>query len=101
MLLYRPDTPPPAVRLCRLSHPRTPAAVIVRSSAMQHRRLLAMTVAAALLVGRARAASAQELTWKNAGTFYLDNTEFFNPYRTGETLLGGQILSYLSAALGP
>ena len=43
----------------------------------------------------------QELTWNNGLTFYLDNTEFFNPYRTGETLLGGQVLSYLSAALGP
>jgi hypothetical protein len=68
---------------------------------MQRRRLLAMTIATVLFAGRARTAQAQELTWKNAATFYLDNTEFFNPYRTGETLLGGQILSYLSAALGP
>ena len=68
---------------------------------MQHRRLLAMTIASVLLLGRARPAPAQELTWKNGLTFYLDNTEFFNPYRTGETLLGGQVLSYLSAALGP
>ena len=69
---------------------------------MQRRRLLAITVAAAgLLLGRTRSSAAQELTWKNAATFYVDNTEFFNPYRTGETLLGGQILSYLSAALGP
>jgi hypothetical protein len=65
-------------------------------------RWTAVAVAAAAFVaGRASPAVSQELTWKNAATFYVDNTEFFNPYRTGETLLGGQILSYLSAALGP
>jgi hypothetical protein len=68
---------------------------------MHHRRLLAMMVAAVLLLARARPAPAQELTWHNGLTFYVDNTEFFNPYRTGETLLGGQIQSFLSAALGP
>jgi len=68
---------------------------------MQPRRRFAIAVVTALVLGRAHPAHAQELTWKNAATFYLDNTEFFNPYRTGETLLGGQILSYLSAALGP
>jgi hypothetical protein len=68
---------------------------------MPHRRMLAMTMAAALLALTARPAPAQQLTWQNGLTFYLDNTEFFNPYRTGETLLGGQVLSYLSAALGP
>ena len=68
---------------------------------MPRRRLLAMTMAAALLAAATRSASAQDLTWKNGLTFYLDNTEFFNPYRTGETLLGGQVLSYLSAVLGP
>lgn len=52
-------------------------------------------------LGGLRSVGAQELTWKNALIFYVDNTEFFNPYRTGETLLGGQVLSYLSAALGP
>ena len=68
---------------------------------MRTRRLLVMSMTTALLAGVARPAPAQELTWKNGLTFYLDNTEFFNPYRTGETLLGGQVLSYLSAALGP
>ena len=68
---------------------------------MRPRRLLVMSMTTALLAGVARPAPAQELTWKNGLTFYLDNTEFFNPYRTGETLLGGQMLSYLSAALGP
>ena len=64
-------------------------------------RRLAITLGTALLLGRAGPASAQALTWQNKLTFYLDNTEFFNPYRTGETLLGGQFQSYVSAALGP
>lgn len=62
---------------------------------------LAITIGAALVAAHARSASAQELTWKSTASFYVDNTEFFNPYRTGETLLGGQILTYLAAALGP
>jgi len=66
---------------------------------MQRRQWLALSMAA--LCCGARPASAQELTWNNGLTFYVDNTEFFNPYRTGETLLGGQIMSWLSAALGP
>jgi len=68
---------------------------------MQRGRFLAVLIASASLLGRAGPVAAQDLTWKNGLTFYLDNTEFFNPYRTGETLLGGQILSYLSAVLGP
>jgi hypothetical protein len=59
----------------------------------------------ALLVGFAallsRSAQAQSFTWKNQFAFYLDNTEFFNPYRTGETILGGQLQSYVSTVLGP
>ena len=68
---------------------------------MQGRRWLAAAVVTAMALGRGRTGAAQELTWRNGLTFYADNTEFFNPYRTGETLLGGQILSFLSAALGP
>ena len=69
---------------------------------MQRRRLLAMAMATACSsAGRARAARPGAHLEQRGLTFYLDNTEFFNPYRTGETLLGGQILSYLSAALGP
>ena len=75
-----------------------------------HRASPAVHVAAVARVGAGRRAARragadsllrQDLTWKNGLTFYLDNTEFFNPYRTGETLLGGQVLSYLFAALGP
>ena len=66
-----------------------------------HRRPWLPVAAAAIVLVHPRPAPAQELTWRNGLTFYADNTEFFNPYRTGETLLGGQILSYLSAALGP
>jgi hypothetical protein len=48
-----------------------------------------------------RPASAQTFSWKSGATFYGDNTEFFNPYRTGQTLLGAQMQTYLSAAPGP
>jgi hypothetical protein len=68
---------------------------------MRPPRCTLLVLGTALFLGRARAGDAQDLTWKNNLTFYLDNTEFFNPYRTGETLLGGQIASFLSAALGP
>jgi hypothetical protein len=46
-------------------------------------------------------ASAQAFTWKSGATFYGDNTEFFNPYRVGETILGAQMETYFSADLGP
>jgi hypothetical protein len=39
--------------------------------------------------------------WKNQFTFYGDNTEFFEPFRTGETILGQQGKSFLEAAVGP
>src|SRR3954469_23177510 len=46
-------------------------------------------------------AAAQTFTWKSGATFYGDNTEFFNPYRVGQTILGAQMQTYVSAALGP
>ena len=42
-----------------------------------------------------------DITLKNSFTFYGDNTEFFEPYRTGETILGQQGKSWLEAALNP
>ena len=44
---------------------------------------------------RAVPAGAQSLTWSTAVALYGDNTEFFTPYRVGETLLGGQFRSEL------
>jgi hypothetical protein len=46
-------------------------------------------------------ASAQAFTWKSGTTFYGDNTEFFNPYRVGQTILGAQMETYFSADIGP
>jgi hypothetical protein len=68
---------------------------------MRPPRSVLLAFGVALVLGRPGRAVAQDLTWKNNLTFYLDNTEFFNPYRTGETLLGGQVTSFLSAVLGP
>jgi hypothetical protein len=41
-----------------------------------------------------------ETLWKNQFTFYGDNTEFFEPFRVRETLLGQQFESYLDASAG-
>lgn len=38
----------------------------------------------------------QDLTWRSDFRFYGDNTEFFNHFRQGETLLGAQFHSFLS-----
>jgi hypothetical protein len=58
-----------------------------------------VTVLALLL--HASAAAAQTFTLRTLPTFYGDNTEFFTPYRTGETILGGQFQSWLSVEPGP
>lgn len=41
--------------------------------------------------------SGGEVDWKNQFTFYGENTEFFEPFRNRETLLGQQFKSYLDA----
>ncbi|MGE0352988.1 MAG: hypothetical protein AB7I33_07855 [Gemmatimonadales bacterium] len=43
--------------------------------------------------------AAQAITWRSRGTFYADNTEFFNPFRIGETILGAQFSSYLDVGV--
>jgi hypothetical protein len=43
---------------------------------------------------------AADITLRNDFTFYGDNTEFFEPFRTGETILGQQGKSQLEADLG-
>ena len=53
----------------------------------------------ALMLAAAPAA-AQQLTWATRATLYGDNTEFFTPYRVGETILGGQFLSTLRFRTG-
>lgn len=46
-------------------------------------------------------ARAGDIVLKNNFTFYGDNTEFFEPYRTRETLLGQQTENELEIGLGP
>jgi hypothetical protein len=58
-------------------------------------------VALVCLTPAARPAAAQVFTWKSGAIFYGDNTEFFNPYRIGQTILGGQMQTWLSAEPGP
>ena len=59
------------------------------------RLLLAVILAAA-----AQPLSAQQIHWRNEFLFYVDNTEFFTPYRTGETILGSSFKSCLELGLG-
>lgn len=54
---------------------------------------------AAVLV--ATGARGQGLDWRTDFTFYGDNTELFNPYRTGETLLGASLRTVLVFPVGP
>ncbi|MEZ4377272.1 MAG: hypothetical protein AB7N73_15575 [Gemmatimonadales bacterium] len=57
--------------------------------------------AAVLVVAMLCAAAplrAQRLDWTLRATLYGDNTEFFTPYRTGQTVLGGQVATWLGAA---
>lgn len=44
--------------------------------------------------------SAQRIEWHTRATLYADNTEFFTPYRTGETMLGGQLATWIAGAAG-
>ena len=40
----------------------------------------------------------QTVDWRTRATFYGDNTEFFTPFRTGETILGAQFSTFLDIA---
>jgi hypothetical protein len=44
---------------------------------------------------------AVDISWHNNFTFYGDNTEFFEPFRTRETILGQQGKTWLQIQLGP
>ena len=45
-------------------------------------------------------AAAQGIAWTTTTVLYGDNTEFFTPYRTGETILGAQFFSSLRLHTG-
>ncbi|MEI2719067.1 MAG: hypothetical protein V9E87_02820 [Gemmatimonadales bacterium] len=45
-------------------------------------------------------AGAQRLDWRTRVALYGDNTEFFTPYRVGETILGTQLQTWLEAKPG-
>lgn len=53
-----------------------------------------------LLVVAAGPLTAQRIDWRTRATFYADNTEFFTPYRTGETIFGGQLATWIAATAG-
>lgn len=57
-------------------------------------------LSAALLAAAASPLLAQEIHWRNEFLFYVDNTEFFTPYRTGETILGSYFKSCFELGIG-
>ncbi|MEP6572625.1 MAG: hypothetical protein ABJD11_08010 [Gemmatimonadota bacterium] len=63
--------------------------------------MVAMRAGGFVLLCLATKASAQTFTLRTLPTFYGDNTEFFTPYRTGETILGAQVQSWLAVEPGP
>ncbi|NOT07666.1 MAG: hypothetical protein HOP28_05585 [Gemmatimonadales bacterium] len=65
--------------------------------AMSRLRLFALVL---VFSAAASGAAGQTLTWSTTATLYGDNTEFFTPYRVGETLLGGQFHSTLRMKTG-
>jgi hypothetical protein len=61
------------------------------------RRLAPLALVVLVLAPRA-GLRAQSVVWHQLVTVYADNTEFFTPYRIGETILGGQLTTWLRAA---
>lgn len=57
-------------------------------------------LAATLLTTAVSAADIGDIRWTNDFRFYGDNTEFGGPYRDGETILGGQLLSFFEVPVG-
>jgi hypothetical protein len=51
-----------------------------------------------LMLAETASAGAQSVDWRTRATFYGDNTEFFTPFRTGETILGAQFSTFLDIA---
>ncbi len=60
----------------------------------------ASAVLAWTLVAIAAPAAGQEVRWKSDVLFYGDNTEFFTPYRVGETILGAWVKTALEVRTG-
>lgn len=56
------------------------------------------TSGALLLAGTAPTLHAQRIDWHARAVLYGDNTEFFTPYRTGETILGGQVRAWVEGS---
>ena len=53
-----------------------------------------------LLTTAASSADLGDIRWTNDCRFYGDNTEFGGPYRDGETILGGQLMSFFAVPVG-
>lgn len=63
-------------------------------------RLAGCVYAMLIVVMFASSLPAQRIDWQLRAALYADNTEFFTPYRVGETILGGQLSTWLAARPG-
>ena len=59
-----------------------------------YRMLRAAILVVCLLLAREAAAQAADYSLDATVTFYGDNTEFFNPFRTGQTILGAHAVVF-------
>lgn len=53
------------------------------------------------LLGLAFPLTGQRIGWNTRAVLYGDNTEFFTPYRVGETIFGGQVSTWIAARPEP
>ncbi|MES2125506.1 MAG: hypothetical protein V4503_12540, partial [Gemmatimonadota bacterium] len=77
-----------------VTSPRSRREVAIRRSVVPSLVVLLALLLAAPLHG-------QRIDWRTRAVLYGDNTEFFSSYRVGETILGGQVTSWLEAEPGP
>lgn len=76
-----------------MARPRSRREVIIRRAPIAACAIvLAMLLSAPL--------GAQRIDWRTRAVFYGDDTEFFTSYRVGETILGGQLSSWIEAETG-
>jgi hypothetical protein len=77
--------------------------ILLLSFVRDYKRFFLSVTSLALLLwgtGPVGTARAEELNLVNDLTFYGDNTEFFEPFRLRQTILGQQFESYLDAPTG-
>ncbi len=62
---------------------------------------VALVALTTLLVARGASAQSVDYSFEARATFFGDNTEFFNPFRTGQTLIGTNAFVFGEARISP